>query len=70
MSPTEKPKPRAGRAALTLTLVALAASVAMSAPPELGETVPGLSLPTLGGSEHVLSERDGPTVLVFFRGAW
>ena len=62
--------PRALRTALTLALLAFAASAATASPPTVGETLPDLSLPTLAGSECVLSERTGPTVLVFFRGAW
>jgi len=55
---------------LCVALVAMAAGSASGAAPEVGVTVPDLALSTLGDSQLVLSQRDGPTVLVFFRGAW
>lgn len=70
MSPTGKPGPRTRRAAWTLALLVLAASAALASSPIAGEPVADLSLPTLGGSQRVLSKRTGPTVLVFFRGVW
>ena len=70
MTPTERLPARGGRTILSCALIALAASAAMAAAPQLGESVPDLSLPALGTMDLVLSERDGPTVLVFFRGSW
>lgn len=37
---------------------------------EVGETAPGLSLPSAGGGDLSLADRDAPTVLIFFRGLW
>ena len=72
MNPPAKP-PRLFCSVALIALIVLSASSASTAsagPPEVGATVPDLSLPALDDSEHTLSEREGPTVLVFFRGAW
>lgn len=39
---------------------------------EVGSTSPNFELASLDGENHALAERtgEGPTVLVFFRGAW
>ena len=65
------------RRPLPLLVFALWALWALSAPvdasaaaPAVGDAVPDLSLSTLDDSLRVLSERDGPTVLVFFRSTW
>ena len=57
--------------ALAVVLIA-AASAAPAQPPAEGATVPDFTLPVLDGGEVTLSERTGagPTILVFFRGAW
>jgi hypothetical protein len=46
------------------------AGSASAAPPEVGSTVPDIALKSLEGTMETLSQRDGPTVLVFFRGVW
>ena len=40
--------------------------------PEVGSPPPNFALVSLEGESHDLAERtgEGPTVLVFFRGAW
>lgn len=59
---------------LLLVLGTLTSTVASSAPearpPAIGDALPDLSLLTLNDAKRVLSDRDGPTVLVFFRGVW
>ena len=53
-------------AALFLATSTLAAARAV----EVGSTVPDLALAAVGDGERVLSQRDAPTILVFFRGVW
>lgn len=73
MRPIEGPKKRL-RPALpalgALVLLAVMANAAAARPPEVGAEVPDLTLTALAGSDQTLSDRDGPTVLVFFRGVW
>jgi hypothetical protein len=57
-------------AAFATALIAPGVGLAAAAPPAVGATLPDLTLPTLDDSRRTLSERDGPTVLVFFRGVW
>ena len=70
MPPARKAEFRAARALPALALLALAATAALAAPPSVGERVPDLSLLALDDSQRTLSDRTGPTVLVFFRGVW
>ena len=55
---------------LTLALALLATAPVLGDPPAVGATVPDLTLSAIDGSEYTLSHREGPTVLVFFRGVW
>lgn len=65
---------RSRRAVPALVAMAFVASVSLGSsgvgPLGVGSTVPDLVVQALDGSDRVLSERDGPTVLVFFRGVW
>lgn len=69
MAETEGSRWRSGVTPLIVAL-ALVPSLATAEPPAIGSILGDLSLPGLDASEYALSERDGPTVLVLFRGVW
>lgn len=59
-------------AAAASVALLLAAGAAVAAPVRVGDSTPDLSLSSIDGKEHTLSEAvtDGPVVLVLYRGVW
>lgn len=67
---TKRLGPRAIGWLAALPMALFAVSTAVAEPVAVGATVPDLALTSIDDDRRALSERDGSTILVFFRGAW